>query len=100
MKELNEKSKVNISKIVEAEQERDNAKQNFSQTTKDSEKALSQENFKLDFEILARLIVLVENSLGFYQNIANKSTTLFPEMDVYRNYVANVILCIVSSNMI
>jgi tetratricopeptide (TPR) repeat protein len=52
VKQMNEKIKVNLSKMVGAEQERDTSKENFQQIEKNSFKALSITNDKLEFEIL------------------------------------------------
>ena len=87
---MNEKAKVNLPKVVEAELERDHLKQTYHTTIQESSKILSSVNTKLDFEILARMVVLLESSFSFYQNVAQKLQNMLPEVENYRNYVESV----------
>eukprot|EP01114_Cavostelium_apophysatum_P010623 TRINITY_DN2457_c0_g3_i1.p1 TRINITY_DN2457_c0_g3~~TRINITY_DN2457_c0_g3_i1.p1 ORF type:complete len:1191 (-),score=436.75 TRINITY_DN2457_c0_g3_i1:57-3629(-) len=87
VKEMNEKTKVNLIKITEAEQERDALKVVYDATHKESSRVLTEENIKVEFETLARLVMYFEAHYDFFEEATSKMNALMPEIEEYRYYV-------------
>jgi len=87
VKQLNEKAKVNVSKVVEAEQERDATKENLTVVEQESIKSLSQVNNRMEFEVLARMVSYIETYYEYYEKIFFRMQQMLPELEEYRTHV-------------
>jgi vacuolar-type H+-ATPase subunit I/STV1 len=90
LRTINEKTKANVSKVVEAEQERDATKSQLDQTEKDSYKTLYEMNFKAEVETMERLVAYTEACYDYFERSALRVRQLFKEVDSYRDYIDRV----------
>jgi hypothetical protein len=87
LKSMNEKTKPNLAKVVEAEQERDACKTALEATQKEATKYLVESSSKLELDTMARVVLYFETYYEFLEETMAKFEKFMPEIEEYRNYI-------------
>ena len=62
---------------------------------KEATKILTDENAKLEFEVLARLVNYMESHYDFFEEASGKMQAMLPEIQEYRFHVDHVSVYII-----
>lgn len=87
---MNEKGKVNLSKINEAETERENTKQIYETSSQETLKLVTEVNSKTEVELVARLLRCLESYQTFFEKSLLQISNMHSQLDEYYNFIEKV----------